>query len=92
MKQNTTAQHKCKETIRGVVVPAQWDDQFQVTDMLIACRSEREVRIGNLASFPILKSLFQAEAIVVGIVEKHDGNEIIMIETITPIGKGQGES
>lgn len=90
MKQNTEAQYKRKETIRGVVVPAQWDNQFQVTDILIACRGEREVRVGNLASFPILTSLSQTEAIVTGTVEKHDGNETIMVEAFTQIEKGQG--
>ena len=86
MHQPTETTRPLRETIRGVVVPAQWDDQFRVTDILIACLGEREVRVGNLDSFPVLRTLERAEVSLTGTVRRDGGVETIHVESVAPLG------
>ena len=85
MKNQTDNTRPPRETLRGVVVPAQWDNDFQVTDMLIACPEEREVRIGNLESFPMLKQLARNEVELTGVVTSDGAAETIMVDRIQPL-------
>lgn len=85
MKHRTDAIRSSRETIRGVVVPAQWDHDFQVTGLLIACPDEREVRVGNLESFPMLKNLERSEVELTGTVESDGPAETIVIDHIRPL-------
>jgi len=78
-----------KQTIRGMVVPAQWDDRFEVTGILVACHDEREIKIENLENFPNLKELSQKEAIFTGVISKSDNSESILLESYTPINDGE---
>jgi len=87
LKQRPDNAHPLKETIRGVVVPAQWDDQFRVTDILIACLGEREVRVGNLESFPVLRTLERTEVRLTGTVERDGDVETIHVESVAPLGR-----
>lgn len=88
MKQSSTPDHLTrKATIRGMVLPAQWDERFEVTGLLVACRDEREVRVENIESFPGLWSLAQKEALFTGIIRKKGGEEFILLESFTPIDK-----
>ncbi|BDQ37059.1 hypothetical protein SYK_14190 [Pseudodesulfovibrio nedwellii] len=86
MKRQKTSAHQ-KETVRGVVVPKEWDNSFQVTELLIACKDEREIRVENLDKFPILFSLSQKEARITGTILKDDGDESIIVEHIDVIEK-----
>lgn len=63
-------------------MPANWDDRFQVTGVLVACHDEREFRVENLESFPVLQTLAQQEAIFTGLIREKDGAESIIIESI----------
>ncbi|WP_419788406.1 hypothetical protein [Pseudodesulfovibrio sp.] len=74
-----------RETIRGMVVPSQWDDQFRVTGILIACLGEREVRVGNLESFPELRTLERAEVRLTGTVDRVGDVETIHVESVSPL-------
>lgn len=74
-----------RETIRGVVVPEQWDDQFHVTDILIACQDEREVRVENPATFPDLLALSRTEAIVTGLVKRIGLIESMVVESFSAV-------
>ncbi|MDD3310590.1 hypothetical protein [Pseudodesulfovibrio sp.] len=87
MKHRSDTSVSLKETIRGVVVPAQWDDQFRVTDILIACLGEREVRVGNLESFPVLRTLERTEVRLTGTVKRDGGVEVIHVESVAPLGQ-----
>lgn len=82
MKHTSISDHTSRKTIRGMVVPAQWDDRFKVIGVLVACRDEREIRVENLESFPILRSLEQQEALFTGLIRESEGRESILIESI----------
>ncbi|QGY39545.1 hypothetical protein GM415_05235 [Pseudodesulfovibrio cashew] len=86
MTQASNISCRRRETIRGVVVPEQWDDQFRVTEVHIACEGEREVRVENLDRFPVLLSLSQTEAVFTGSVLRSDMGESIIVESFTPLG------
>lgn len=85
MNIQTEIKRSSKETIRGVVVPAQWDREFRVTGFLIACPDEREVRVSNLESFPMLKLLERSEVELTGTVETDGLAETIVIDHIRPL-------
>lgn len=72
-------------TVRGMVVPQQWDDQFRVTEVLIACKDEREILVENFNSLPSLLSLSRNEAMFTGVVRKERGVESMIVESFTPI-------
>ena len=74
-----------KETIRGVVVPEQWDDQFRVTKVLIACKGERELLVENLDAFPALLSYARTEAVFTGTVRRRGTAESIVVESVSPV-------
>lgn len=85
MIHRTNTNRSAKETIRGVVVPSQWDREFQVTGFLIACPDEREVRVGNLESFPMLKLLERSEVELTGTVQMEGLAETIVIDKLRPL-------
>ena len=85
MKRQANNTRPSKETIRGVVVPAQWDSEYRVTGLLIACPGEREVRVGNLDSFPMLRLLERTEVVLTGTVKKDGLAETILIDRIQPL-------
>lgn len=72
-------------TVRGMVVPQQWDEQFRVTEVLIACKDEREILVENFKSLPSLLSLSRNEAMFTGVVRKERGVESMIVESFTPI-------
>lgn len=85
MKRQADDAPPSRETIRGVVVPAQWDSEYRVTGLLIACPGEREVRVGNLDSFPMLRLLERTEVVLTGTVKKDGFSETILIDRIQPL-------
>lgn len=70
-----------------MVVPSQWNDRFQVTGILVACRDEREIRVENLENFPALKGLAQQEALFTGVITQRGDEESIHLEKVTPVEK-----
>lgn len=90
MQYASMPEHNRKTTIRGMVLPAQWDDRFQVTGVLVACRDEREVRVENMEKFPDLRHCAQQEAVLTGVIRKKDGKEFILLESFRPLEKGNG--
>lgn len=78
-------QHRQTVTVRGMVVPQQWDDQFRVTEVLIACKDEREIHVENFKSLPSLLSLSRAEAVFTGVVRKERGVESMIVESFAPV-------
>ena len=89
MKQTSDAITRRKEIIRGVVVPEQWDDQFRITEVLIACKGEREILVENLDTFPALLSFTQTEAVFTGVVQRRGSAESIVVESVSPVDPGQ---
>lgn len=87
MKNLSTPEINIRATIRGMVLPAQWNDRYEVTGILVACRDERELRVENLECFPALRTLSQKEAVFTGLIQKKDGVESIILESFTPIEK-----
>ena len=79
-----------KEVLTGVIVPVKWDDNFEITSVLLSCKGERDIAIANLERFPNLLRLSQQEAVVTGTVHRNGTNEYIHIETIiSPEGLSQ---
>ncbi|MCJ2164563.1 MULTISPECIES: hypothetical protein [unclassified Pseudodesulfovibrio] len=78
-------QKNTTETIRGMVLPQQWDEQFRVTEVLIACKDEREIRVENFENLPNLLSLSRAEAVFTGVIRTKEGVESMIVESFTPI-------
>lgn len=89
MKQQVQHTHSRKETLRGFVVPEQWDDQFQVTEVLIACNGEREVRVENVDKFPQLLSSTQQAVAVTGMVRQNQRSESILVESYEVLEVGE---
>lgn len=85
MTQHVQTIQGSRETIRGVVVPEQWDEKFHVTQVHIACKGEREIRVANLDHFPILLSLSQTEAVFTGTVTRQGATESIIVESYTTL-------
>jgi hypothetical protein len=85
MKQSPHPIARRKETVRGVVVPEQWDDQYRVTEVLIACKGERELLVENLDSFPALLSFTRTEAVFTGTVRQRGSAESIVVESVSPV-------
>ncbi len=71
--------------VRGTLVPRQWDKQFRVTEVLIACKDEREILVENFKSLPNLLSLSRTEAIFTGVVRKECGVESMVVESFAPV-------
>ncbi|BDQ35042.1 hypothetical protein [Pseudodesulfovibrio portus] len=82
MKRQSNTTPPSRETLRGVIVPSQWDNEFRVTGMLIACPGEREVRVANLEAFPMLHLLERTEVELTGTVRKDGIAETIHIDRI----------
>lgn len=74
-----------KETVRGFVVPEQWDDQYRVTRVIIACNGERDIRVENFEKFPMLLTFSQTEASITGIIRNDHGVESILVEQLSPV-------
>lgn len=87
MKQEAESHNR--ETIRGVIIPSGWDEQFRVTGLLIACKGEREIKVVNPDAFPVLLPLARMEAQVSGIVKKEGGRETIHVDSVLPLNKEQ---
>ncbi|KAB1442869.1 hypothetical protein F8A88_00915 [Pseudodesulfovibrio senegalensis] len=85
MKSPGKSENQNTVTVRGTVIPSQWDDRFEVTGVLIACRDERELRVTNLDCFPALKKLTRKEADFTGVVQKNGPVESIVLDNFTPV-------
>lgn len=85
MQQHADTTPARRETISGFIVPMQWDEQFRVTEILIACEAERDVQVANLHTFPTLVSLARRRASITGTVRKVGGIETIHVESFTPM-------
>jgi len=84
--QEKEKQHRTNTvTVKGMVVPRQWDEHFRVTEVLIACKDEREILVENFNSLPNLLSLSRAEAVFTGVVRKEHGVESMVVESFTPV-------
>ncbi|MFH1913807.1 MAG: hypothetical protein ABIK45_06000 [Pseudomonadota bacterium] len=83
MQHHADATSARRETISGFIVPMQWDDQFRVTEVLIACEAERDVQVANLHTFPALLSLTRTRASVTGTVRRVGNVETIHVESFT---------
>jgi len=85
MQRHADAPSAHRETISGFIVPMQWDEQFRVTEVLIACEAERDVQVANLDTFPGLVSLARTRAFVTGTVRRVGNVETIHVESFTPV-------
>jgi hypothetical protein len=62
------------ETVSGSLFPCDWDGNFRVTALLIACNGERELEIANLACHPGLIGLCPSMVRVRGLVSPGYGD------------------
>ena len=66
--------------IRGLVIPAGWDNNGNVVDLAIATRDEEEYLISGKDQVDRLKSLLRQEVEVKGILQTREGKKIIQVK------------
>ena len=70
------------ETVIGSVLPNSWDNEYQVTGVVIACESERDLEVINFSSHPELSRLCRAMVAVTGIIRVQGDREQILVEKV----------
>ena len=74
-------------SIRGIVVPVDWDEKGNAIAAAISCQDEVEYQIDNNIKGSELLSLVQEEVEAIGIVRENGDTKVITI-TEYQIGKG----
>ena len=77
-----------KEKIRGLVVPAQWDQDGRVTSVCIASYDEREYQVEKNPKADALLDFLHDEVVAIGRSNEDDhGNYMILIEEFYVVDK-----
>jgi hypothetical protein len=66
--------------VRGLIIPANWDDKGDVTAITISTYEEEEYLIDNNEKGEQLLSLLRREVEVSGLMRKEEGNKKIKVE------------
>jgi hypothetical protein len=65
--------------IKGIVIPAAWDQEGNIISLAIATNDEQEYLIDNRQRITNLISLLRQEVEVEGIIEQTEKNKIIRL-------------
>jgi hypothetical protein len=65
--------------IKGIVIPAAWDQDGNIISLAIATNDEQEYLIDNRQTITNLKSLLRQEVEVQGTIEQTGKNKIIRL-------------
>jgi hypothetical protein len=71
--------------IRGLVIPAGWDNNGNVVDLAIATRDEEEYLISGKDQVDRLKSLLRQEVEIKGILQTKEGKKIIQVKIFSKL-------
>jgi len=70
------------ESIRGIVIPSDWDSNGNVISLAIATRDEEEYIIENHQQHSDLKKLLRREVVVDGSIKCRNNSKIITVKSI----------
>lgn len=70
------------ESIRGIVIPSDWDSNGNVISLAIATRDEEEYIIENHQQLSDLKKLLRQEVVVDGSIKCRNNSKIITVKSI----------
>jgi hypothetical protein len=70
------------ESIKGIVIPSDWDSNGNVISLAIATRDEEEYIIENHQKISNLKKLLRQEVVVNGSIKCRDNYKIINVKSI----------
>ena len=65
--------------IRGIVIPAAWDQDGNIISLAIATNDEQEYLIDGRQRIPNLISLLRQEVVVSGTIKQTEKNKIIRV-------------
>ena len=68
-------------SIKGIVIPAAWDQNGEIISLAIAADDEQEYLIETRQIFTKLKSLLQEEVVVTGTIRQTEKNKIIEVKS-----------
>ena len=67
--------------IKGIVIPAAWDQNGKIISLAIATDDEQEYLIETRQIFTKLKSLLREEVVVTGTIRQTEKNKIIDVKS-----------
>ena len=67
--------------IKGIVIPAAWDQNGKIISLAIATDDEQEYIIETRQIFTKLKSLLREEVVVTGTIRQTEKNKIIEVKS-----------
>ena len=70
------------DSIKGIVIPSDWDSNGNVTSLAIATRDEEEYIIENHQQLSNLKKLLRQEVVVNGSIKCGNNYKIINVKSI----------
>ena len=70
------------ESIKGIVIPSDWDSNGNVISLVIATRDEEEYIIENHQKLSNLKKLLRKEVVVNGSIKCRNNYKIINVKSI----------
>jgi len=68
-------------SIKGIVIPAAWDQNGKIISLAIATDDEQEYLIETRQIFTKLKSLLREEVVVTGTIRQTEKNKIIEVKS-----------
>jgi len=69
--------------IRGVIIPTAWDDQGNVTGIIISSHDENEYLVDHKGKGPELLPHIRKEVEAAGVVREEEGKKIVRIRKYT---------
>jgi hypothetical protein len=70
------------DSIKGIVIPSDWDSNGNVISLAIATRNEEEYIIENYQKLSNLKNLLRKEVVVDGSIKCRNNYKIINVKSI----------
>ena len=70
------------DSIKGIVIPSDWDSKGNVISLVIATRDEQEYIIENHQQFSNLKKLLRQEVVVIGSIKFRNNSKMINVKSI----------
>ena len=68
-------------SIKGIVIPAAWDQNGKIISLAIATDDEKEYLVETRQIFTKLKSLLREEVVVTGTIRQTEKNKIIEVKS-----------
>ena len=73
--------------VEGIIIPANWDNNGNVVDLVLAARDEEEYLIRDKEQVTRLKSFLRQEVKIRGILRTKEGKKIIKVKKFSKLKK-----